>query len=174
MNSGPAMGEDTSIRRLRKVMEVRARPEEVFRWLDDPLNTGSHMRGGSMGVKLTMETLSKNRTGVGATHRWHGKAMAFTVDYTTVVTDWERNREKAYHTVGDPKMVIMSGFEMRWTLDPTDPGTRVTIELGYHPPRSWIGRFLSTIVGRRYGDWCLNMMLGDARKDLAAFPSTAA
>ena len=126
-----------------------------------------------MGVKLELDILSENRAGVGAAHRWHGKAMGLTVDYTTVVTRWVHNREKAYHTVCNPRIVIMSGFEMRWTLDPTDRGTKVTIDFGYDPPRSWTGRFLGVLVGRRYGDWCLNMIVGDAQKALGPFPTAA-
>jgi len=175
MGKDPVRGQEgMSLRTLRKIMVVRAPSEEAFDWLDEPRNTGSHMQGGGMGVKLKLEILSENRTGVGALHRWHGKAMGLKVDYTTVVADWVRHREKVYHTVCDPKMVIMSGFDMRWTLDPTDRGTRITIDFGYRPPRSWIGRFLSVLVGRRYGEWCLNMILADAKKALGAFPSAAA
>lgn len=174
MNANSAKGGDGSLRKLRRVIEIPAPPEEVFEWLDEPLKTGSHMQGGAMGVKLKLEILSRNHTGVGAAHRWYGRAMGLTVDYTTVVTHWVRNREKVYHTVGSPKIVIMSGFEMRWTLDPTERGTKVTIDFGYDPPRSWTGRFLNVLVGRRYDEWCLNMIVGDAQKPLGASPTAAA
>jgi len=149
-------------RRLRKVVEVRADPESVFSYLDDVRNTGAHMQRGGMGGNLEFETLSENATGVGASHRWHGKVMGFRVDFTTLVTHWVKDREKAYHTVGEPRMVIMSEFEIRWALDPTELGTRISIDFGYQPPQPWVGRLIGTILGRRYGEWCLNMIMADA------------
>ncbi len=131
------------------------------------------MQRGGMGGKLHLEILSVNHTGVGASHRWHGKVLGFKVDFTTVVTGWMKDREKAYHTVGNPRMVIMSDFEMRWTLDPTNGGTRITIDFGYRPPKSWPGRFVGRIFGQRYGEWCLNMVMADATATLDQVSGTA-
>lgn len=158
------------VRKLRRVMLVPASPEEVFAFLDDTQKTGSHMQRGEMGVKLQLGTLSENSTGVGATHRWRGRAYGLRVDFTTVVEKWTKDREKRIHTIGTPKMVIMSGYDMHWALVPADGGTSIEIEFEYELPRSLFGRALSRLVGKRYGDWCLDMILGDAVRALERSP----
>lgn len=122
------------VRKLSRVILVSASPERVFAFLDDPRKVGAHMQGGGMGVRLQFETLSENFTGVGATHRWHGKAVGMKIDYTTVVEKWTMNKERASHTIGTPKMVIMSGFKMRWNLVPANGGTRIDIDFEYTLP----------------------------------------
>lgn len=159
------------VRKLSRVILVSASPEQVFAFLDDPRKVGAHMQGGGMGVKLRLETLSENFTGVGATHRWHGKAVGLKIDYTTVVEKWTMNKERASHTIGIPRMVIMSGFNMRWTLVPGNGGTRIEIDFEYSLPKSWVGRALGRLLGRRYGDWCLNMILADAVRALGGVPA---
>ncbi len=155
---------------MRKVMDIPASPDGVFRFLDDPLNTGSHMQKGGLGGHLQLEVLSGNYAGEGATHRWHGKVFGWKVDFTTVVERWVKDKEKAYRTIGTPRMVVMSNFAVHWALEPVAGGTRITVDFDYEPPSSWLGSVMSRLFGRRYGQWCLNMVLSDAVKSLRAAP----
>ncbi len=126
-----------------------------------------------MGTRLHLETLSENFSGVGATHRWHGSAYGLRIDFVTVVEEWVEDREKRIHTIGTPKMVIMSGYAIHWALVPADGGTRIEIDLEYALPKSWFGKALSKMLGRRYGDWCLDMVLADAVRALGGSPVSA-
>ncbi len=149
-------------RRFHRVIEVPQPAEEVFRCLDDVRVAGAHMQKGDMGVKLRVEQLSANSEGEGATYRWLGKAFGLPIDYAVVVDRWIKDRERSSRTIGKARMIIMSGFRMHWTLEPTDTGTRITIDFEYDLPSSLMGRLLSRLLGKRYGDWCLEMIVGDA------------
>lgn len=155
---------------LRRDIEVPRPVDEVFGFLDNVRNMGAHMERGGMGVKLQVERLSEHDTGVGATYRWYGKAFGLNVDYTTVVRHWVPNHEKAYETMGRARMIIMSGFRMRWSLVPVVTGTKIAIDLEYGRPDTLVGRFLSRLLGKRYGDWCLNMIMADAVAALSHGP----
>jgi len=163
-------GKERNLIGLHRVVEVPKPVDEVFAFLDDVRNMGAHMERGGMGVKLQHERLSENDTGVGATSRWHGRAFGLKVDYTTVVSRWVPNREKSYETIGRPRMIIMSGFRMHWTLEPAVTGTKIAIDLEYGRPDSLVGRFLSRLLGKRYGDWCLNMIMADTEAALRRGP----
>ena len=156
--------------RVVEKTEIKAKPEEVFAFMDDIRNVGWHMEGGRsmalFGGKLTLDTFSEQDRGVGATYRWRGKVMGLTIDFAEVVTKWVRNREKVWRTLDGAKIIIMSGYEMRFNLTPTDDGTLVTFEIEYEPPRSWLGRIVGKILARRYSKWCLRRAVGDAKRIL--------
>ncbi len=161
-------------RRLHRTVEVLRPAEEVFRYLDDVRLAGAHMQSGEMGVRLQVEQLSVNSEGQGATYRWHGKVYGLPVDFTVVVEKWIKNRERASRTVGSARLIVMSGFRLHFTLAPMDRGTRIAIDFEYDLPSSLLGRFLSRLFGRRYGDWCLDMMMADALRALRAAPHPSA
>lgn len=165
------LGRKGTMRRLQRVLEVPRPAEEVFRYLDDVRLAGAHMQRGEMGVRLQVEQLSANSEGEGATYRWHGKAYGLPVDYTVVVEKWIRNQERASRTIGSARLIVMSGFRMHFTLEPTGGGTRITIDFDYDLPTSLLGRLVSRLLGKRYGDWCLDMIMADALHALKAAPA---
>lgn len=71
-----------------KQILIQASQQKVFAQMDDFSKTGMHMGESSMmmmGSKLTLEQLSQNATGVGASYRWHGKMMGMAIDFTETV-----------------------------------------------------------------------------------------
>lgn len=112
----------------QNVIGIRASPERVFAHMDDIANVGWHMEGKRsmpmMGGKLHLQKLSENATGVGATYRWYGKVLRMTIDFKETVTKWIENKEKVWSTIEDPKMIIMSKYEMRLHLSPTEKAQR--------------------------------------------------
>ncbi|MBI2125811.1 MAG: SRPBCC family protein [Thaumarchaeota archaeon] len=154
----------------QKVIEIRASPEEVFAFMDDIQNVGWHMEGQRsmplMGGKLDLERLSTNATGEGATYRWYGKILGMKVDFSEVVSKWVEGREKVWHTIGDPKIIIMSNYEMRLTLSPTDVGTKVIFEIDYDLPNTWYGKIIGNLLASRYAEWCLRRACEDAKNAL--------
>jgi uncharacterized membrane protein len=156
-------------RRVSETVEIAAAPETVFAHVDDFQNVGSHMTERSMamvGNHLRLDRLSENATGVGARYRWHGRIAGLTVDLTEVVTEWVPNRRKVWETVGQPRLIIMSGYRMSFTVAPTSAGTVLTITIEYERPGSLVGRVLGWLLGDAYSRWCLRRMCRDARKAL--------
>ena len=107
------------------MVEIKLPPDRVFAYLDDIRNTGWHMSQHSpmmFGSKLDLEILSADANGVGATYRWRGKVLGIPVDFTEVVSRWAVNKEKVWHTIGNPKLIILSSYEMRFVLTPQKGG----------------------------------------------------
>ena len=161
-----------SMKTLTETVVIEAPAPKVFAFMDDVNNVGFHMSGRSsmamMGSRLKIEVLSSEPTGVGATYRMWGKMMGQAIDFSETVTKYAPGREKIWGTIGEPKMLIMSSYVMRVTVDPlTASSSRLTISLTYAPPRSILWRSISALVGDRYGQWCLRNMCQDAKDAVA-------
>jgi uncharacterized membrane protein len=154
----------------QKVIEIRASPERVFAHMDDIANVGWHMEGKRtmpmMGGKLHHELVSSNATGVGATYRWYGKVMGMTIDFKETVTKWVENKQKIWSTLEDAKIIIMSNYEMRLNLTPTENGTKVNFEIYYELPNSILGQLLGRLLAQSYARWCLTRACEDAKETL--------
>ncbi len=156
----------------QKIIEIRASPEKVFAHMDDIANVGWHMEEQRsmpmMGGKLHLQRLSGNATGVGATYRWYGKVLGMTIDFKETVTKWIENREKVWSTIESPKMIIMSKYEMRLHIAPTENGTKVIFEIDYELPRSLFGKILGKLLAKKYANWCLQRACEDTKRILEA------
>ena len=128
--------------RIRKSIEIRARPEDVFAYMDDVKLRGSHMLG--MGRDFRPEILSKNETGVGATYRWRGTMYGVKFGWTEVVTKWVENREKLHHSIEG------LNIDMGWSLTPSDDGTILTITMDYDIGYSLLGKLIDWLWAERY------------------------
>ena len=127
---------------VSETVDIQAPAQEVFAHIDDIRNVGGHMTEESsmamMGSKLKVEVLSSNPTGLGATYRYSGKMMGLTLDFSESVTKYVRNREKVWQTIGEPRLLIMSSYEMRLSVEPLRPSSsRLTVSISYELPRSW-------------------------------------
>lgn len=154
---------------LEETMWIGAQPVGVFTWIDDPRNTGWHMSRPSMamlGSVLRTEQISPSATGVGATYRSHGHVMGLPLDFTARVTRWVPDKEKVWCTIGEPRLVVLGGFEMRLTITPESGGTRLVAGIDYTLPKSWAGRLLGRLLARPYSRWCLRRICRDAKAAL--------
>ena len=152
-----------------KTILIHSTPAKVFAQMDDFSKTGMHMTESSMmmmGSKLTLEQLSTNATGVGASYRWYGKMMGMTMDFSQTVTKWEQNKLKEWETFGEAKIIIMSWYRMWFEISPTENGTLAKISISYLPPKEWYYKILSFFFATWYCNWCLNNMLNDTKKSL--------
>lgn len=152
-----------------KKIRIHASPEKVFKQMDDFSKTGMHMSESSMmmmGSKLTLEQLSTNATGIGATYRWFGKMMGMTLDFSETITRWEPPVVKEWETIREAKIIIMSWYKMWFEITPSINGTIAELSISYLPPKEWYFRILSFLFVRWYCRWCLNNMLNDTKKSL--------
>jgi hypothetical protein len=145
--------------------------EEVFDTIDDLGVTGMHMTESSMmmmGSKLHLEFLTANRTGLGSKYRWTGKMMGIPMDFTVVVTKWEKGKEKVWETIGETKLIIYSSYRMKLYIERKHEKTEATLSIGYERPRDLVGKILSYLFADFYCWWCLKKMLNDAKMSLDA------
>lgn len=127
---------------IRKSIEINARPEDVFAYMDDIERRGHHMLG--MGRDFHPEILSKNTSGMGATYRWRGTMYGVKFGWTEVVTKWVKNREKVHHSIEGMKI------DMGWSLTPKNGGTILTLSMDYDIGYSWLGKLIDRLWAERY------------------------
>ena len=154
---------------LKQEIEIKSSPEKVFAYADDIHNTGWHMSKSSMpmmGSKLKLEILSKNPTGEGAVYRWSGKVMGLTIDFSEIVTKWVKNKERVWKTIGQPKIIIISNYEMWFFTDPSEKNTKLTFGISYDLPKDIFGFILGFLLADWYSKWCLNNMCQGAKDAL--------
>jgi len=153
---------------VSKTVQVNASPEVVFSHLDDIRNVGQHMSERSMalmGNKLELSILD-GREGVGAIYAWKGEVLWMPIDIKETVTRWVENREKSWRTTGEQKIIILDGYEMRFSLSPWEGGTKLSFEIEYTLPRNPLNWVLGRLLASWYCRWCLNNVVDGAKEYL--------
>ena len=92
--------------------------------------------------------------------------MGFRIDFKEMVTTWIANKEKRWKTVGEPRLVIISNYEMWLTVEPIAGQTKLTFGIKYDLPKPLLWRFLGWLLADWYCEWCLGHMTRDAKKAL--------
>lgn len=155
---------------FEKTKTYAASPEEVFDCLDNLSVTGMHMTKSSMpmmGSKMKIEFLSPHQTGLNTKYRCTGKVLWMPLDFTVVVTEWVRGREKSWETTGSPKMIIMSWFKMELIVSGNNLRSGARLSISYEKPKGILNRALCFLLAGWYCRWCLKQMLNDAKKQMA-------
>jgi hypothetical protein len=156
---------------VTETVDIKASAESVFAYVDDIRNIGWHMTERSsmamMGSRLELEIVSKQSTGLGATYRYSGTMMGLSLDFSESVTRYIPNREKIWHTIGEPRLLIISSYEMRLAVEPLSAASsRLTISIAYELPLSTFWRIVGRLLAGPYSRWCLRQMVGDAKRAL--------
>lgn len=156
---------------VTETVDIKASAESVFAYVDDIRNIGWHMTERSsmamMGSRLELEIVSEQSTGLGATYRYSGTMMGLSLDFSESVTRYIPNREKIWHTIGEPRLLIISSYEMRLAVEPLSAASsRLTISIAYELPLSTFWRIVGRLLAGPYSRWCLRQMVGDAKRAL--------
>ena len=158
---------------VSETVEIRAAAEAVFAYVDDIRNLGWHMTGRSsmvmMGSRLRLEVLSDRPTGLGATYRYSGTMIGLSIDFSESVTKYLPPREKVWRTIGEPRLLIITSYEMRVAIEPLSlRSAQLTISIVYELSRSGFWRIVGLLLARPYSRWCLRRMVQDTRHALEA------
>ena len=101
--------------------------------------------------------------------------MGLPIDFSEFVTTYRPPREKVWRTIGEPRLLIISSYEMRLAAEPLSPSSsRLTISIRYELPRSGFWWMVGLLLARPYSRWCLRHMLQDAQRALEAPVRTTA
>jgi hypothetical protein len=93
--------------------------------------------------------------------------MGLSLDFSESVTKYAPNREKVWRTIGEPRLLIISSYEMRLAVEPRSASSsRLTISIGYELPRSPLWRLIGRLLAGPYSRWCLRQMAGGAKRAL--------
>ena len=147
---------------------IGARPDELFAYADDPLRLAGHMgqssplmRGGHVDVRLD----AARGQAAGSHIVMAGRAFGFELFLDEVVDEREPPRRKTWHTVGEPRLVVIGHYRMGFEITPDGGQARMRVFIDYGVPerRRWLGR----LFGPAYARWCARRMVLDARKHFA-------
>jgi hypothetical protein len=146
-------------------VEIKASPEAVFNYLDDPKKLSSHMGKSSMmmaGSAMNMHLDARNGRGVGAEIVLDGKMLGIPLFVRELVTESSRPSRKVWETQGPQKMLIIDQYKMGFEIKPAAGGAELNVFIAYNPPSRGIKKILGNLVGRFYARWCVRRMAEDA------------
>jgi hypothetical protein len=159
----------SNMKTVERIRIIQASPEKVFDCIDDLGVSGMHMTESSMpmmGGKMDLEFLTPYKTGFHTKYRWTGKVLWWNMDFTVLVTNWIRGKEKTWETIGISKLIIYSWFRMNLKVGRDSTGTIALLSISYEKPKGFLNKILCFLVGNWYCKWCINNMLRETEKKL--------
>lgn len=158
---------------MERSVHIKAPANRVFAYVDDIRNLARHMSEGRsmamMGSRLKLEILSPNTTGIGATYRYSGRMMGLDLDFSETVFRYVPGREKAWRTIGTPRLLIIRAYEMWVKVEPrTGDSANLTIGIDYLLPAAGFWRLAGKALAGVYARWCLDNMTEGSKRALQA------
>jgi hypothetical protein len=144
---------------LTRSVELPATAERVFAYLDDFTNLGAHMAG----YRMRQDFDGARGRQIGARVRSSGTLAGIRLEVEVMVDDREPPRRKSWRTVDAPRLLVIAGYHMGFTVEPEADGSRLTFFIDYARPPSGLRHLFGLLLGRLYAGWCLYSMLASAR-----------
>jgi len=147
---------------------IKAPQEEIFAYVDDHAQLGSHMSESSwmMGGGRMDIAIDKGRgQRVGSHIGLSGKAFGITLFLDEVVTRREPPRLKVWETVGNLRLLVIGHYRMGIEVGPQDSNSLLRVYIDYDLPltNAWLGRLFSG----SYAKWCVRQMIKDTSDHFA-------
>lgn len=83
------------------------------------------------------------------------------------VVEYAPPRRKAWVTVGEPRLLVVSAYRMGFALDAEADRTRARFGIDFELPSRGIPRWLGRLLGNVYARWCTAQMLRACRQRFA-------
>ena len=74
---------------------------------------------------------------------------------------------KSWETVGEPRLLVIGPYRMRFDLRPEGTSSQLRVAIDYDFPANGISRLLGRLFGRSYAKWCTRQMVRDAHHSFA-------
>ncbi len=151
-------------------VQVTATPERLFAHLDDQTRLAAHMARPSMmmgGGRMTYDFDEGRGQAVGSHIRMGGRAFGLELFIDEVVAERVPPRRKVWRTVGEPRLIIIGGYEMGFEATPVAAGAALRVWIDYELARAGLGRLVPALADA-YALWCVERMAGDARRTFGA------
>ena len=147
-----------------------APPRAVFDRLDDQTRLAEHMGRPSVmmgGGRMTYEFDAGRGQAVGSHIRMGGAAFGLSLFVDEVVTVRDPPHRKVWRTTGEPRLLVIGGYEMGFAITEEGAGSRLSVWIDYAlPSRGW-ARWLPALAGL-YARWCVRRMVIDAVQHFAS------
>jgi hypothetical protein len=156
--------------------QIAAKPELVFERLDDQTRLAQHMEESSMmmgGGRMTYDFDKAQGRAIGSRIKMSGEAFGLSVFAEEIVTERDPPRRKVWHTVGTPRLLVISSYQMGFEIVPAGSHSQLRVWIDYELPSHGVGRWLGAVAGKAYARWCVNQMVSDAVRHFAQSPLAA-
>lgn len=144
---------------------VAASPARVFAHLDDHARLSAHMTKSSWmmgGGKMELTADAGQFRRLGSTLRLAGRAFGIPLFLEEIVTQYEPPRQKAWETVGSPRLLVIGNYRMAFMLTPAGANTDIRVSIDYALPEGALYRLLGRLFAGAYARWCTRRMVSDA------------
>ena len=134
-------------------------PEEVFAFADDHSRFSAHMSASSwmmLGSKMTTATDAERGQEVGSHITMTGNVLGFQLSLDEIVVERIPPWEKAWKTVGTPRLLVIGAYCMGFRVLRHDRGSAFTVFIDYEMPAQL--RWLGILFGAMYARWCVRQM----------------
>ncbi len=151
-------------------------PQDLFARLDDQTRLAEHMAKPSMmmgGGRMTYDFDAGRGQAVGSHIRMGGQAFGLDLFVDEVVTERDPPRRKVWRTVGQPRLLVIDGYEMGFEIAATATGSRLRVWIDYEPTLQRPGRWLPSLADA-YARWCVRRMTADASNAFSVGSARAA
>jgi hypothetical protein len=145
--------------------------ERVFEHLDDQTRLSAHMnkRSWKMGWgKMDVRLDAQSGQVIGSHIVLDGRVFGVRIFLDEVVTERNPPMRKQWETVGEPRLLVIGRYRMRFDLTPAAGNTVIRVAIDYELPRRGFSRLLGVLFGRSYAQWCTRQMVLDARATRSA------
>jgi len=124
------------MRKMKKTTLIRAPVGEVWKMFAYPENVLKIFK-----ELKSYEILSRNKIGEGATYKWVVRYFGKDFNLIEKITEWKENKK-----LSGKNLLYDYGFNC--LLEPVEHGTKITVEINYELPYSFLGKILDIIVVR--------------------------
>lgn len=145
--------------------DVAATQEQLFALLDDHARLARHMQRPSLmtgGGVFRIETDAQKGRAVGSVIRMAGTVLGVALSVEEAVTEYRPPMSKVWETRGRPRLLVVGGYRMGFTISPRGNASRLTVFIDYGLPTYGVGRLFGCILGKTFARWCTRRMTEDA------------
>ncbi len=116
------------------------------------------------GATMHIDTDAQRGQAIGSVIQMHGRVLGLSLHVAERVTRYEPPLAKAWHTFGEPRLLIVGHYAMGFDLTPREAACSLRVWIDYSVPNGIGQRMLAWVFGDIYARWCVHRMLNDAAK----------
>lgn len=159
------MADNRFLHHLRTEVDVASPPARLFAALDDHKRLARHMEKPSLmtaGATMRLTTDARHGQAVGSVISMSGRVLGVRLALDEVVTEREPPFKKTWATRGQPRLLVISGYRMGFTIAPRGGGSHLAVFIDYGLPERGFAWLLGKLFGTAYARWCTRRMAADA------------
>jgi hypothetical protein len=151
--------------RFESSAAVEAPAADVFAYLDDHRRLASHMSKPSLlmgGGQMALSLDNGRGQQVGSLIKLAGRVWGMQLSVEETVTERNPPFNKAWETIGSPRLLVVGPYRMGFQVTPELAGSRARVFIEYALPKGLLSGWLGRLLGRYYAEWCTERMVADA------------